>query len=309
MEVLKTVNITGLGEKHQGKVRDFWVVGYKRILVATDRQSAFDQPVGFVPYKGAVLNLVSEYWFNRTRHIVANHLLAVPDPNVSIVANCKPINVEMVVRGYISGETSTSIWPSYRDGERTIYGVELPNGLRKNQKLPRAIITPTTHETVTGGHDQRLTKEKIIKQRIVAKDLYEQMEKASLALFDFGSRLSRRHGLILVDTKYEFGLYGEQLMLIDEVHTPDSSRFWKANTYLPRFKKGEEPENFDKELLRLWLKKNGDQKVPQEIMLTLSANYIAVCEMTRGKPFVKAPYPIEARIKQNVQEYLQTVRS
>ncbi|MBI4973475.1 phosphoribosylaminoimidazolesuccinocarboxamide synthase [Candidatus Roizmanbacteria bacterium] len=307
--VLKTVDIPALGKKIQGKVRDFYIKGDKRILVTTDRQSAFDVILGCIPYKGSVLNLLSAFWFEKTEHIVPNHMIASPDSNVLIGKNCDPIPVEMVVRGYISGVTNTSIWGSYQKGERIIYGLSFPEGLKKNQKLSTPVITPTTHGGGKGGHDERLTKEQIIERKIVDKKLYEQMEKAALALFDFGSKLCNKRGLILVDTKYEFGLYKGKLTLIDEIHTPDSSRFWIGKTYLSRFKKGLEPENFDKEFLRLWYAKRGykgDGKPPEmakQLIVDLAKRYIAVYEKITGKKFKVYKYPIEERIEKAILSY------
>ncbi len=297
-------------KKYQGKVRDWYTIDGKRILVTTDRQSAFDVILGNIPHKGAVLNLLSAFWFEKTKHIVQNHLIAVVHPNVSVVYECAPIPVEMVVRGYISGVTKTSIWGSYEKGERVIYGIRFPDGLRKNQKLPRPVITPTTHG-FPGVHDERLTREEIIKRKIVPKKIYEQMEKAALALFDFGSKFCKRRGLILVDTKYEFGLYKGKIMLMDEIHTPDSSRFLKADTYQKRFKKGQEPENFDKEFLRLWYAKkgySGDGKPPKmtkTLIMALSRRYINVYETITGMRFEAFSYPIASRIKKAISRSSQ----
>jgi len=305
-KVLKTVQVSGLGKKYQGKVRDFYIRGDRRILITTDRQSAFDAMLGHIPFKGAVLNLLSAFWFRKTKNIIENHLIEVPDPNVMIVKNCQPIPVEMIVRGYISGVTKTSIWYSYEKGERLIYGIKFPDGLKKNQKLSRPIITPTSHGGGKGGHDERLTKEEIIKRKIVSKDLYEQMEAAAYRLFEFGSRLTLSKGLLLVDTKYEFGLYQGRLILIDEVHTPDSSRFWIAKTYRERLEKQLEPENFDKEFLRLWYVDHGYQgdgvppKMPEKLAAALSQRYIGVYEKITGKKFKPFPYPIEERIQKSL---------
>ena len=309
--VLKTIDIHRLGKKYQGKVRDFYMKADKRILITTDRQSAFDVILGHIPFKGSVLNMLSAFWFEKTKHIVANHVISTPDPNVLIAKNCDPIPVEMVVRGYISGVTNTSIWGSYAKGERVIYGLRFPDGLHKNQKLPQPVITPTTHGGGKGGHDERLTREEIIKRKIVDKKVYEQMEKTTLALFDYGSKLCKKRGLILVDTKYEFGLYKGELTLIDEVHTPDSSRFWVAKTYQKRFEKGLEPENFDKEFLRLWYAKRGykgDGTPPQmadELIVGLSKRYIGVYEKITGKKFKGYAYPIEERIKKSIEKYVE----
>lgn len=319
--VLKSVDIPKLGKKVQGKVRDIYFTKGNRILITTDRQSAFDVILGCIPYKGTVLNLLSDFWFAKTRHIVPNHMVSVPDPNVMIVKNCEAIPVEMVVRGYISGVTKTSIWYSYEQGERIIYGIKFPNSLKKNQKLPRPIITPTTHGGGKGGHDERLTKDEIIKpqalqaplieRKIVDKKLYLKMEKAALALFDYGSRLCKKKGLILVDTKYEFGLYKGKLILMDEIHTPDSSRFWIAKTYKERFGKGLEPENYDKEFLRLWYVKRGykgDGKPPKmsrDLIVSLAKRYIDIYEKITGKKFAVYKYPIESRIKENLAKYFK----
>ncbi len=301
--VLKAIDLHGFGKKYQGKVRDFYTVDGKRILITTDRQSAFDVILGCIPFKGAVLNLLASYWFDRTKHIVANHKLSVPHPNVLIARECTPIPVEMIVRGYISGVTKTSIWYSYERGERTIYGIRFPEGLKKNQKLPRPVITPTTHPLAGSTvHDVRLTREEIIKKKIVPKKLYKEMEGISLELFDFGSRWCKRHGLILVDTKYEFGLYKGKLMLIDEIHTPDSSRFWIAKTYTKRLKKGLEPDNFDKEFLRLWyanLGYRGDGKppeMPKELIVALAQRYIGVYEKITERKFFAYQYPMDKKI-------------
>ena len=288
MTVLKTVNIKDFGKKIQGKVRDIYVQGDKRILIATDRISAFDINLGYIPQKGKVLNLLAAFWFEKTKDIIKNHLISVPDPNVSIVKSAKLIPIEMVVRGYITGVTNTSIWGSYKKGERVIYGIEFPEGLEKNQKLPKPVITPTTK--AEKGHDERLTEKEILK--IVPAKLWKQMKKAALALFARGQKICEKAGIILVDTKYEFGLLDGKLILIDEIHTPDSSRFWIKKTYLERFKKGLEPENFDKEILRLWYAKRGykgDGKPPKmskKLIADLSQRYMAIYEKITGEKFV-----------------------
>jgi phosphoribosylaminoimidazole-succinocarboxamide synthase len=300
--VLKTVSLSGLGKKYQGKVRDYYIQDKKRILITTDRQSAFDVNLGFIPYKGAVLNLLSAFWFSKTNKIIPNHLVSVPDPNIMITRNCDPIPIEMIVRGYISGITKTSIWYSYERGERFIYGIRLPDGLQKNQRLLQPIITPTTHGGGKGGHDERLTRTEIISRKIVSQKLYQQMEKVALDLFDYGSKWCIKHGLILVDTKYEFGLFNGKLMLMDEIHTPDSSRFWISRTYKNRFRKGIEPENYDKEFLRLWYVRHGYQgdgippKMTTSLTVALSRRYISVYEKISGSKFPPIKYPRDATI-------------
>lgn len=289
MKVLKTVNLKGLGEKHTGKVRDFYIVKDRRILITTDRISAFDRVLGYIPEKGQVLNLLSDFWFQNTADIVDNQMISVPHPNVTIAKNAKPIPIEMVVRGYISGVTNTSIWGSYAKGERVIYGIKFPEGLSKNQKLKTPIITPTTKEET--GHDERLTREEIIERKIVSPELYKQMEEVALKLFERGSEICKKGGLILVDTKYEFGVLDGRLILIDEIHTPDSSRFWIEKTYEERISKNLEPENFDKEFLRIWYKKKGytgEGKIPKMTPLFIrqvEKRYTQVFKKITGSPF------------------------
>jgi len=290
MKALKTVNLRKFGKKYSGKVRDYYVIGDKRILVTTDRISAFDRVLGLIPYKGQVLNKISEFWFDKTKDIIQNHILSVPHANVMVVKNAKPIPIEMVVRGYMTGVTNTSIWGSYEKGDRIIYGIKFPNGLKKNQKLHIPIITPTTKAEV--GHDQRLTSKEIVKKKIVSPTIWHQMEKTALALFERGTKICAKAGIILVDTKYEFGLLNGKLILIDEIHTPDSSRFWIKATYKERLKKGLEPENFDKEFMRIWYKKKGytgDGKppvMPKIFVNKISKRYIAIYEKITSRKFV-----------------------
>ena len=311
MNILKTVDIKSLGKKYQGKVRDIYIVGDQRISITTDRQSAFDINLGFIPFKGAVLNLLAAFWFEKTRKIVPNHMIAIPHPNVLVSKNCKNLEIEMIVRGYISGTTNTSIWGSYQKGERTIYGIKFPEGLKKNQKLKTPVITPTTHPLEKDKHDERLTRSEILKKKLVSPKIYKQMEEASLKLFDYGTKVAKKAGLILVDTKYEFGLDDEgNLTLIDEVHTPDSSRFWVEKTYKERFKKGLEPENFDKEFLRLWYTDRIDPykdkipPMPKELIEALSKRYIKVYEMLTGQKFKGLKYPIEKEIEKSIKQFI-----
>jgi phosphoribosylaminoimidazole-succinocarboxamide synthase len=235
-------------------------------------------------------------------------MITVPDPNVMVTRNCDPLPVEMVVRGYISGVSKTGLWYNYSLGKREIYGMKFPEGMKKNQKLPHPIITPTTKpEMGSKMHDEMLTREEILKKKLVDKKLYTKMEKISLELFDLGSKIAKRKGLILVDTKYEFGLYKGKLMLIDEIHTPDSSRFWIASSYKERIAKGKEPEYYDKEFIRLWYAKQGYRgdgsppKLPQHLIVELSKRYVGVYEKLTGKKFYAYKYPIEERIKENLK--------
>ena len=303
-KVLTTIDLKGFGKKYSGKVRDYYLIDGKRILITTDRISAFDVILGYIPYKGSVLNLLSAFWFEKTKDTVRNHMISVPDPNVMIVKNAQPIPIEMVVRGYITGVTGTSIWGSYKKGERVIYGIRFPKGLRKNQKLPAPVITPTTKAET--GHDERLTEEEILQRGMVSSSIWNQMKKAALALFDRGTKICAKAGIILVDTKYEFGLLDGKLILIDEIHTPDSSRFWVKKTYLERFKKGLEPENFDKEFLRIWYVEHGYKgegkppQMPQFLQKAVSKRYITIYEKITGQKFKKFKYPVDKRIQENL---------
>ena len=238
---LKKTNLN-IGKKYEGKVRDNYILDGKRIIITTDRISAFDRVLCTLPFKGQVLNHTSAFWFEKTKNVVKNHVIDVPDPNVMVVKECKLIPVEMVVRGYITGVTKTSAWYNYEKGVRNFCGNVLPEGMKKNQKFEKPIITPTT-KAEYGAHDESLSGKEIIKRNIVDEKIYKQMEKAALALFDFGTKLVAKNNLILVDTKYEFGLdEKENLTLIDEIHTPDSSRFWIKDSYEKLFSQGKEPE-------------------------------------------------------------------
>ena len=306
--VLKTVTISGFGKKHQGKVRDIYISKGKRIFITTDRQSAFDKVLGFIPFKGQVLTSISSFWFEKTKDIVQNHLISVPDPNILLVKECKLIPIEMVVRGYITGVTDTSIWRSYEKGERVIYGIKFPEGLKKNQKLKEAVITPTTKADY-GQHDERLTEKKILEKKIVSPRIWKEMKKVSLALFERGQKICDKAGIILVDTKYEFGLDEKgKLILIDEIHTPDSSRYWIKKTYKERLKKGIEPQSYDKEPLRIWFKEQGytgKGKIPQmppEFLAKMSVLYMSIYEKITGKKFkLDMTKDVNKRIKDNLQ--------
>lgn len=300
---LTSVDLDGWGEKNTGKVRDIYTQGDRRILITTDRVSAFDRVLGAIPFKGQVLNQLSEWWFNQMRDIVSNHMLRVPDPNVMIVQEAEPLPIEVIVRGYITGVTSTSLWTLYAQGNRKPYGIELPDGLQKDDPLPQPIITPTTKAT-GGAHDERLTRDEIIKREIVPQDLYEKVEAAALAVFARGQDIAEKGGLILVDTKYEFGLIDGEPTLIDEIHTPDSSRFWIAETY----GKGEEPENLDKEFLRKWFVERGYKgegtppPMPDDFIATVAGRYISAYESLTGETFVPGEQPAAERIQQALAE-------
>jgi phosphoribosylaminoimidazole-succinocarboxamide synthase len=309
-KLLKTIDIPILGYKYQGKVRDYYKTRNFRVLITTDRISAFDRVLGFIPYKGQVLNQLSAFWFKKTEDIIDNHIVNLPHPNVAIVKETIPYTVEMVVRGYITGVTSTSIWRAYELGERKIYGMKFPEGLRKNQKLPEPIITPTT-KAKHGAHDERISHDEILKRKLVSQKILSQMEEASLKLYKRGNQICQKQGLILVDTKYEFGNYKGELVLIDEIHTPDSSRFWKAKNYKEKLEKGLEPENFDKEFFRIWYTKQGyrgDGKPPKmsiELQIKTAMRYIKIYEMITGKKFKPERYPLENKIIKAIRLYFK----
>jgi len=294
--------------KQSGKVRDWYTLdGQRRLLVTTDRLSAFDRVLARVPYKGQVLNQLSAWWFAQTADIIPNHLQSIPDPNAMVVTTVEPYLVEVIVRGYISGVTSTALWHRYSLGEREIYGYTFPDGLRKNQALPEPIITPTTKGGAT-GHDERLTPAEVVTHGILDAATWDQVQAAALALFKRGQSIAQAAGLILVDTKYEFGRGPNgQPMLIHEVHTPDSSRFWKAESYPARFAASEEPENFDKEFVRLAYAATGyrgDGLAPamsDDLWVAASQRYITIYERLSREAFQPGAYPIEPRLAANLK--------
>jgi len=300
---LQEVNFSELGPVLRGKVRDCYVIGNKRILITTDRLSAFDRVLGLVPYKGQVLNQLSRFWFEAVSDIVSSHMIDTPDPNVMLAHEGQAFPVEIVVRGYITGVTTTSLWHNYECGERQMYGLTLPDGLRKNQALPQPVITPTTRATGPGGHDERITPAEIVERGLLTQAEWDAIVAKALAIFARGQEVCARGGLILVDTKYEFGRINGEIALIDEVHTPDSSRFWRADTYQARFQAGQEPDNFDKEFVRLWYSERGyrgDGEPPamdKTLVVQAALRYATVYEMITDRQFEPAPYPAEPRIQ------------
>ncbi|MBK9925273.1 MAG: phosphoribosylaminoimidazolesuccinocarboxamide synthase [Anaerolineales bacterium] len=298
-----------LPNKQMGKVREWYdLPDGIRLIVTTDRLSAFDRILAKVPYKGQVLNQLSAWWFDQTKDIIPNHLLSVPDPNVSIVTTVKPLAIEVIVRGYITGVTTTALWYRYSIGERDIYGYNFPEGLKKNQALTEPIITPTTKGGET-GHDERLTCAEVTEKGLLDEKTWNQVQSAALAIFKRGQEVADKAGLILVDTKYEFGIAPDgSVMLIDEVHTPDSSRYWKADTYQAKFTAGEEPENFDKEFVRIAYAEKGYRgdgeipSMPNELWTAASERYITIYEMLTGKAFEAGAYPVENRLIENMRK-------
>ena len=310
------VDLPFLGPKRSGKVRDIYEMDDRLVLITTDRLSAFDRILGLVPYKGQVLNQLAAFWFGQVADIIGSHFIGSPDPNVTIGRRCRPLPVEVVVRGYISGVTSTALWVRYSQGERNIYGMDFPDGLRKNDALPEPIITPTT-KAQDGGHDERITSAEIVEHGLVPAALWEQVCAAAIAVFQRGQAIARRGGLILVDTKYEFGLTDEgELVLIDEMHTPDSSRFWTAESYgriTAQAKEKEtraEPENFDKEFIRLYYAAHGYRgegepfPMPEALAVQAAQRYIRTYEMLTGRAFDPGKYPAGQRIERNLQVWM-----
>lgn len=305
-DVLKETNFEGLGNRRIGKVRDIYDGGDTLTLIATDRHSSFDRIIAHVPCKGAILNQISAFWFKQTEDIIANHVISIPDPNVLISKKLKPLPIEAVVRGYITGVTGTSLWSMYQNGRRDFGSFTLPEGMKKNQKLDAPVFTPTTK---SDEHDRPITTQEIIDEGMLPRELAERVEKIATALFVRGQEIAASRGLILVDTKYEFGQdENGELYLIDEIHTPDSSRYWKAGSYEERFTKGEEPEYFDKEFLRLWFRENCDPyndpvlpPAPVELVAELTRRYVEIYETITGETFTyDFSVSPEERIKKNL---------
>src|SRR3989344_4939056 len=308
-DVLIETNFENLGEKKVGKVRDIYIQNEKIFLISTDRHTSFDRKIADVPLKGEVLTQISLFWFDQTKDIIQNHVLESPDPNVVIAKKCKVIPIECVVRGYITGVTDTSLWTHYKDGKRDFGNFTLPEGLKKNQKLDEPVFTPTTK---SDEHDRPITPKEIVAEGILSAELTAELERVAKALFKKGQEIAFNKGLILVDTKYEFGLdENGKLILIDEIHTPDSSRYWQANSYQARIDQGLEPENFDKEFLRLWFKENcdpyKDEKLPEapaDMVAELSRRYIHIYEQITGEKFHANPEEnILERIDENLKPY------
>ena len=292
----------------QGKVRDMYLLPDKRILITTDRQSAFDHVLGAIPLKGQALNRTATYWFEKTKDIVPNQILAVPDANVTVARELEMLPVEIVVRRYLTGSTDTAVWTNYNKGVRNFCGVPLPDGMIKNQPFEAPIITPTTKAE---DHDESISPQQILERGLIEEGLWKEVERIALALFARGTELAAKQGLILVDTKYEMGLDPEgRLTVADEIHTPDSSRYWVAETYEERHARGEEPESLDKEFLRLWLKDRGisDNHIPElddDIRVQVSERYIDLFERVTGQTFEAEleETPILERIEKSIEAY------
>jgi phosphoribosylaminoimidazole-succinocarboxamide synthase len=281
--------------RYDGKVRDCFIDNERgeRIIVVTDRLSAFDAVVGTIPFKGQVLNQLAQFWFEKTKDLATNHMLRVPDPNVMIARECEPLPVELVMRAYLTGVTSTSIWKAYEGGARTFCGHALPEGMRKNEALPRPILTPST-KAAKGDHDVSVSKDELLELGRIRPETFERASDIAEALFAMGQAHAAKQGLILADTKYEMGLdRAGNIIVIDEIHTPDSSRYWFAGDYEERLARGEEPRSFDKEYVRRWLageaKWSGDgtpPTMPDDVRIEAARRYVASYEQVTGKAFV-----------------------
>ena len=313
-DVLVDAEFKELPNFGRGKVRDHYdLSGGRRLMITTDRQSAFDQVLAAVPFKGQVLTAAARFWFERTKDLVPNHVIEYPDPNVVVARKINMLPIEVVVRDYLTGSTSTSIWSMYHVGNRKPYGITLPEDMKKNEKLPATIITPTT-KGIMGDHDLPITIDQIVERGLLNQDQVDEIQKAALALFARGREIAAQNGLILVDTKYEFG-YDENgiLTIADEIHTPDSSRYWVAQTYSKRLEAGQEPDSLDKEFLRLWIASRCDPykqpipDIPDETLVDFSSRYIDLYEKISGQDFdiPSGGEPVRERVRRNIQKYVE----
>jgi len=310
--ILNDATIPELPQHYRGKVRDNYdLADGTRLIIATDRISAFDRILAAIPLKGQVLTQVARFWFEATADICPNHVVSYPDPNVVLARRLHILPVEMVVRDYLAGTTSTSILPMYKAGQREMYGHHFPDGLRDNEKLPVTIVTPTSKADY-GAHDEPLTEEEIVERALLTQAQWDEAKDLALRLFARGREIAAKHGLILVDTKYEFGFDANgRIVLADEIHTPDSSRYWFAETYEARFKAGERPDSFDKDFVRSWVVARCDPykdeipEIPQDIILEAARIYIEVFEKITGKSFdyPDVSQPVLERIRVNLKQF------
>jgi len=316
VRVLPEAVIPELPKYYRGKVRENYdLPDGNRVIISTDRLSAFDRILTCIPYKGQVLTETARYWFEQTKDICPNHVVSYPDPNVVIGKRLDILPVEIVVRGYLAGTTGTSILTLYKKGERHMYGVTFPEGMRDNQVLPEPIITPTSKE-FDGGHDGQLTAAEIIEKKLLTEAQWQTLSAYALALFKRGQEIAAERGLILVDTKYEFGTdENGTIILADEIHTPDSSRYWIAESYEQAFQNGTRPQSFDKDFVRAWVAERCDPykdaipEIPQELVEQTSKVYIEAFERITGKAFQpddSGNSPIE-RVRKNLEPFFQGV--
>ncbi len=306
-KTLETTDFPALGAKYAGKVRDCYSKDNRRVIVVTDRISAFDVVLGTIPFKGQVLNQIAAYWFEVSKHLASNHVLEVPDPTVTVATECQIIPVEFVMRAYITGVTTTSIWYHYSRGVRRYCGHDLPDGMRKNQKLDRPILTPST-KAAKGGHDESVSREQVLASGVMTPAEFDRVAEMCARVFAFGQSLAAQRGLILVDTNYELGRRRDgSLCFVDEIHTPDSSRYWYADDYQARFDRGEEPRGLDKEYVRHALAAAGylgegpPPKLSDEIRCEAARRYVALYELVTGREFVPNFDEPLARIKKNLK--------
>ena len=298
-DVLESTDVKGVGELERGKVRDSYRQGDRRVLVVSDRISAFDCVLGTIPFKGQVLNQLAAFWFEQTRDVVPNHVLNVPDPNVMVVRECEQLPVEFVVRGYITGVTKTSAWYNYEQGVRNLCGNLLPDGLRKDQRLERPIITPTTK---LEKHDRNISREEAISEGLVDAATFDAAADICLRLYDYGVQHAAERGLIFVDTKYEIGRLDGQLVISDEINTPDSSRYWYTDTYQELFDSGQEQRKLDKKYVRTWLAEQGYRGdgqppvIPDDVRVEAAARYIRAYELITGRDFEVSDEPVAERV-------------
>ncbi len=313
-KLLPDATIAELPNHYSGKVRDNYdLPDGRRIIIATDRLSAFDRILCAVPFKGQVLTQTARFWFEQTADLCPNHVLSYPDPNVVVGQRLDILPVEIVVRDYLAGSTGTSVLTLYKAGQRQMYGHTLPDGLRDNQRLPQPIITPTS-KAFHGGHDAPLTPAEILEQNLVTPVQWEQLSAYAFALFARGQQIAARNGLILVDTKYEFGTDAAgRIILADEIHTPDSSRYWRASSYQPCFEASERPESFDKDFVRNWVAARCDPyhddipEIPEELILATAAVYIEAFETITGQSFTlpEEPGTVLQRIRGHLAEFMR----
>ncbi len=306
---LKSTDFPTLGQKYEGKVRDNYSKDGKRFIIVTDRLSAFDKVITLIPFKGQVLNQMAKFWFENTKDIAENHVIEFPDPNVVVAKECKAMPMEMVVRGYVTGVTSTSIWHHYEKGERNFCGNILPDGMKKNQKLDHPILTPST-KAEHGGHDESVSRDQILERKVITAEQFDYMADVAMKLYQRGVEICAKQGIILVDTKYEFGISSDgKIVAIDEIHTPDSSRFWFADEYEKRFAAGEEQKKIDKEYLREWLAERGFKGdgeipiIPDDIKVETARRYIEAFELITGQGFVGEVGDVSARLQKNLAKY------
>jgi phosphoribosylaminoimidazole-succinocarboxamide synthase len=305
--VLTATDLPELGDKYEGKVRDCYVRDGRRTIVVTDRLSAFDVVLGTIPFKGQVLNQMAAFWFEATADLAPNHVINVPDPAVMVARECKLLPLEFVMRSYLTGVTSTSIWTHYQKGARTFCGHDLPDGMKKNQRLPSPLLTPST-KADKGDHDVSVSRAQVLEMGLLGADEFDRAADMCARVFAFGQGEALRRGLILVDTKYELGRRPDgSLCFIDEIHTPDSSRYWYADDYQARFDRGEEPRGLDKEYVRRTLVEQGYRgegpppALTDEVRVEAARRYIQVCELITGRPFVANTDEPLARIRRNLK--------